>query len=165
MRRVFDYLRKVGLVGPRLATTDVKGASGKEVNGDGQQHDQSSDKGDVEICVLDADDMLDNPALMIESYCKSVGIPFEPDMLLWDTDEDHAFARAAFEKWRGFHDDAIASKELKARTHVSTITLCIPRAQLTRINYRARVSNPKRNSMPNGARNTAKRGRRSFGKR
>lgn len=124
VRRVFDYLRKVGLVGPRVATTAAAaGENGvKEANGYHHHHHHHSNgtngtKGGVEICVVDADDLLDNPSLMIETYCKSVGIPFEPDMLRWDTEEDHAFARAAFEKWKGFHDDAIASKELTARTH------------------------------------------------
>ncbi|OKL64405.1 hypothetical protein UA08_01128 [Talaromyces atroroseus] len=118
VRRVFDYLRKVGLVGPRVATPVATGDGGDKRDGIvDHQHRPSSKKKGVEICVVDADDLLDNPSLMIETYCKSVGIPFEPEMLSWDTEEDHAFARAAFEKWKGFHDDAIASKELKARTH------------------------------------------------
>ncbi|EED22166.1 conserved hypothetical protein [Talaromyces stipitatus ATCC 10500] len=116
VRRVFDYLRSVGLIGPRVATTThAEDTANKQTNGTTHRHDNGSMG--VEICVIDADDLLDNPSLMIESYCKSVGIPFEPEMLRWDTEEDHAYARAAFEKWKGFHEDAIASKELKARTH------------------------------------------------
>lgn len=120
LRRVFDYLRKVGLVGPRVATSAIEDEANKANGVSDHHHRSNGKKGGVEICVVDADDLLDNPSLMIETYCKSVGIPFEPEMLRWDTEEDHAFARAAFEKWKGFHDDAIASKELKPREHVSS---------------------------------------------
>ncbi|KAF2203466.1 hypothetical protein GQ43DRAFT_447392 [Delitschia confertaspora ATCC 74209] len=108
LRRFFDYLRSIGQVGPRVAgqpqTNGADGVSGSASEG-------------VEICVIDADDMLDNPSGMIEAYCKSTGIKYEPEMLKWDNEEDHRVAKAAFEKWKGFHDDAINSTELKARAH------------------------------------------------
>lgn len=106
LRRHFDYLRETGLVGPRVATRP-------ELSGDAEK--QSS----IEICVIDADDMLDEPAKTIEAFCNSVGLPYNPQMLLWDTEEDHAVARDAFEKWRGFHNDAIESRALEQRVHVS----------------------------------------------
>jgi hypothetical protein len=109
LRRHFDYLRETGLVGPRVATRP-------ELSGDAK-----SDSG-VEICVIDADDMLDEPAKTLEAFCKSVGLPYNPEMLLWDTEEDHAVARNAFEKWRGFHNDAIESKALEQRVHVSLLS-------------------------------------------
>ncbi|EHA27066.1 hypothetical protein ASPNIDRAFT_205440 [Aspergillus niger ATCC 1015] len=71
----------------------------------------------AEICVVDADDMLQKPAPMIEAFCRSVGLEYTPDMLCWDTEEDHQVARDKFEKWRGFHNDAIESKGLVARKH------------------------------------------------
>lgn len=108
LRRLFDYLRAEGLVGPRLAGESANGTNG----------DHGKDSG-VEICVLDADDVLDNPTGMIEAYCKSTGIPYEPEMLKWDGEYHQKYAREAFEKWRGWHEDAINSDELKARTHVS----------------------------------------------
>jgi len=45
----------------------------------------------------------------------------KPEMLIWDTEEAHQQARDAFEKWKGFHDDAINSTSLKPRSadHVS----------------------------------------------
>jgi hypothetical protein len=73
----------------------------------------------VDITLIDADDMLDAPYAMIEKYCKSVGITFSPDMLNWDNEIDQSNAKAAFEKWRGFHDDAIDSTELRPRKSVS----------------------------------------------
>ncbi|KAF2120246.1 P-loop containing nucleoside triphosphate hydrolase protein [Lophiotrema nucula] len=109
LRRLFDYLRAEGQVGPHFAGEAQNGTNG--VN---------RGSGGVEICVIDADDLLDNPSGIIEAYCKSVGIPYEPEMLTWDNEEDQKNAKEAFEKWKGFHDDAIDSKELKARTHKKT---------------------------------------------
>jgi hypothetical protein len=106
VRRVFEYLRSIGAVGPRIsgqAAVDAK--EGGETG--------------VEICVVDADDLLDNPAGMIEAYCKSVGLEYTPEMLKWESEEDHRVAKEAFEKWKGFHEDAIESTELKPRLHVS----------------------------------------------
>jgi hypothetical protein len=40
-------------------------------------------------------------------------------MLQWDSEIDHAVAKDKFEKLRGFHDDALGSEGLQARTHVS----------------------------------------------
>ncbi|KAH8815872.1 P-loop containing nucleoside triphosphate hydrolase protein [Xylogone sp. PMI_703] len=98
LRRVFDFLRSVGQVGPQLAGED------KELR-----------DGEVRITVIDADDLLDDPVGIIKAYCKEVGLEYDPGMLVWDTDEDHNRAKAAFEKWKGFHDDAINSTSLKPR--------------------------------------------------
>lgn len=95
------------MVGPRIATRATE--TGTEQKG--------ADSG-IEICMIDADDMLDKPAETIEAFCKSVGLEYSPEMLSWDTEEDHRFARDVFEKWRGFHNDAIESKGLVARTQV-----------------------------------------------
>ena len=116
VRRVFDYLRGIGQVGPEVAAfaTNEDAVSGSTANG--------AENGSVEICVIDADDLLDNPMGIIQAYCKSVGIDYSPQMLKWDNEEDHRIAKEAFEKWKGFHDDAITSTELKPRAHVSIRT-------------------------------------------
>ncbi|KAJ5970250.1 uncharacterized protein N7479_000168 [Penicillium vulpinum] len=106
LRRHFDYLLESGLIGPQVAT---------RADLDAQAEPQATSG--VEICVIDADDMLDEPAKTIEAFCSSVGLPYNPEMLTWDTEVDHAAARNAFEKWRGFHNDAIESKALVQRTH------------------------------------------------
>jgi len=103
LRRFFDYTREVGMVGHRIV-----GQSNGAVNGD-------ADK--PEICMIDADDLLDDPEGVLRAYCKSIGLEFSLDMLNWDNDEDQERAKAAFEKWKGFHEDAIDSKDLKPRTH------------------------------------------------
>lgn len=111
LRRVFDYLRVVGQVGPKIASQDV------HVNGS-----PNNSASAVEICVVDADDLLDDPAGIIAAYCKSVGIGYHEQMLSWDSEEDQKQAREAFEKWKGFHEDALNSCDLKPRKHVSNPT-------------------------------------------
>lgn len=103
LRVFFDYLRNAGQIGPKRA---------------GEAGSNGPSDGGVEICVIDADDLLDNPSGIIEAFCKSTGIPYEPEMLIWDTEEDQAIAKEAFEKWKGFHEDALDSDRLRARTHV-----------------------------------------------
>jgi hypothetical protein len=120
VRRVFDYLRKIGQVGPRHADDTDSNAHAKETNEitNGHNSGQAEREG-VEICVVDADDLLDDPEGILEKFCKSVDLKYEPEMLNWDNDEDQTRAKKAFEKWPGFHEDAINSKNLKPRTHVS----------------------------------------------
>ena len=78
-RRVFDYLRNEGIVGPKVA--------GQEANGNGATNGHKDNQ--VEICVIDADDLLEQPEPIMRKFCASVGIEFEPSMLEWDTPEDH----------------------------------------------------------------------------
>lgn len=118
VRRVFDYLVTTGLVGPNFAG-DPDDGSVKSAGSDGADSAGSSNgHSDIpDICVIDADDLLDNPKEMIEAYCKTVGLDYDPDMLHWEDEENQRRAKNAFEKWRGFHEDAINSTELRARTH------------------------------------------------
>lgn len=113
LRRLFDFLRAEGQIGPKFA-----GAKGMDSNDQVNGH-----TGDVEICVIDADDLLDNPSGMVEAFCKTTGIEWDPGMLQWDSDQDQAVAKAAFEKWKGFHEDALDSDRLRPRTHVSFFLL------------------------------------------
>ncbi|KAL9013511.1 MAG: hypothetical protein Q9173_001796 [Seirophora scorigena] len=107
LRRVFDYLLSEGQVGPKIAG---QGESNGHVLSNGFTQE-------VEVCVIDADDLLDNPTGTVEAYCKSVGLDYDPKMLKWDTEEEQQQAKDAFEKWPGFHEDVMNSKELKARGH------------------------------------------------
>jgi hypothetical protein len=107
LRRFFDYCKDTGIVGPKICGQEDNGAVAKPNS--------------VEICVMDADDLLDDPEGMLRHYCASVGIEFDQGMLNWDTEEEHQAAKDAFEKWNGFHEDAIHSKDLKPRATVSII--------------------------------------------
>ncbi|KAL9077559.1 MAG: hypothetical protein Q9157_003336 [Trypethelium eluteriae] len=114
LRCLFDYLRQSGQVGPKMA-------DGPSSNRDWAIDIGGSGKNAVEICVLDADDVLDNPAGMVEAFCKAVGIRYDPGMLNWDNEEDQRFAQEAFEKWLGFHDDALNSKGLSPRLYKKNV--------------------------------------------
>ena len=109
LRLLFDFLVKSGQIGPRIAG---KGDRSHKLDASNVVNEQ------VEICVIDADDLLDNPNGIVEAFCKSVGIKYSSMMLKWDDEETQRHARQTFEKWKGFHEDAIESKELRPRTHV-----------------------------------------------
>lgn len=115
LRRVFDFLVKEGQVGPALAKSSAHTPD--------QAKSQTLKEGEVTITVIDADDLLDNPEGIVEAYCKEVGIDYTPEMLIWESEESHQKAVNAFEKWRGFHEDAINSTSLKPRAagHVSSL--------------------------------------------
>ncbi|CAK7274650.1 hypothetical protein SEPCBS57363_006272 [Sporothrix epigloea] len=87
LRQLFDYLRKQGIVDSN------------------------------EITIIDADDLLDRPAAGVEAFCKAVGLDFRPEMLQWGGDSaSQQHVSKAFEKWTGWHNDALASTGLQART-------------------------------------------------
>lgn len=115
LRRFFDYCKDSGIVGPKICGQEDNGAVAKP--------------GSVEICVLDADDLLDDPEGMLRHYCASVGIEFDMSMLNWDSEAEHQHAKDAFEKWNGFHEDAIHSKDLKPRATVSATQCGTPSRQ------------------------------------
>ncbi|KAL2818350.1 hypothetical protein BJX63DRAFT_71956 [Aspergillus granulosus] len=129
MRRFFEYLRREGMIGPHVATREedaddilsLASSDGNSTNGSVVSHQKPVGEPGAEvgqeICVVDADEMLDSPAAMMEAFCRSVGIEYTPEMLHWDNEGDHGYAKEAFEKWKGFHNDAIDSKGLTARKH------------------------------------------------
>ncbi|KPI42757.1 uncharacterized protein AB675_1995 [Cyphellophora attinorum] len=112
LRQMFDFLRATGQVGPRLAGKGGHDEDNGENGGPVQAKDNNTD-----ICVVDADDLLDNPEGIVRGFCDAVGLEFSTRMLNWDNEEDQLRAEQAFEKWRGFHEDALESKDLKPRKH------------------------------------------------
>lgn len=120
VRRMFDYLVASGLVGPSFAAGNESGRISDGVKGINGTNGADAVVETPDICVIDADDLLDYPQEMIEAYCNTVGLEYKADMLHWEDDENQKRAKVAFEKWKGFHEDAIDSTELRARTHVST---------------------------------------------
>ncbi|KAL7947329.1 P-loop containing nucleoside triphosphate hydrolase protein [Trichoderma barbatum] len=68
------------------------------------------------ITAIDADDLLDKPEPVIREYCARIGIDFKPQMLEW-SEEDRKHAQDMFAKWNGFHDDALKTSCLQARSH------------------------------------------------
>lgn len=104
LRRLFDYLREQRIIGPSVA-------------GRGPAPGTKTGEGEIPITVLDADDLLDKPEEAIRAFCEHTNIPFSPTMLQWDNEEDQKRVTEAFAKWNGWHNDAINSKGLTARTH------------------------------------------------
>ncbi|MCJ1416410.1 hypothetical protein MMC32_002745 [Xylographa parallela] len=115
LRRLFDYLRSLGAIGPNVAGQTENKTDHKEA---------SEPAGKVQICVIDADDLLDRPNEIVETFCESVGMKYDPAMLVWDSEEDLRHAKQDFAKWNGFHEDALASSSLKPRQHVSSPGPC-----------------------------------------
>lgn len=111
LRRLFDYLLDQGIIGPAKA--------GDEAPLDEALNDTSSEQGGASdrcsITVIDADDLLNNPEAILKTYCKEVGIDYSPAMLQWGDEDNQQYAAKAFEKWYGFHHDAIDSTCLRPR--------------------------------------------------
>ncbi|KAI3394166.1 hypothetical protein diail_3176, partial [Diaporthe ilicicola] len=107
LRRLFDYLLDQGIIGPAKA--------GDEAPLDEALNDSEREPNSCSITVIDADDLLNNPEAILRTYCKEVGIDYSPAMLQWGDDDNQQYASKAFEKWYGFHHDAIDSTCLKPR--------------------------------------------------
>ncbi|MCJ1397316.1 hypothetical protein MMC11_000508 [Xylographa trunciseda] len=108
LRRLFDYLRSLGEIGPHVAGQADRTTGHEEAPEPAKK---------ARICVIDADDLLDNPNKVVETFCESVGLKYDPAMLVWDSEEDLRRARQDFAKWKGFHEDALTSTSLKPRQH------------------------------------------------
>ncbi|KAL8652099.1 MAG: hypothetical protein Q9226_004403 [Calogaya cf. arnoldii] len=65
--------------------------------------------------LIDADDLLAQPQNVLHHVCTHLEIPYDESMLEWRSDEDHAFAAGLFEKFAGYHEDALNSTGLVAK--------------------------------------------------
>ncbi|KAK9766311.1 hypothetical protein K7432_004687 [Basidiobolus ranarum] len=54
---------------------------------------------DQPAIVVDADDLCDNPAKVMETYCDSIGVRFVETMVEWKPSKVHQFS-----KWQGWYD-------------------------------------------------------------
>lgn len=120
LRRLFDYLLAQNIIGPAKAGSPVPVDEALNDGSGSESGDEGAGTGAprrAAITVIDADDLLQHPEAILKVYCKEVGIDYTPAMLEWGDDENQAFAAKAFEKWYGFHHDAIDSRCLKPRAH------------------------------------------------
>lgn len=62
--------------------------------------------------LIDAHDLLHDPHAIIESLCTHLSLPYSPEMLEWPDKDDHDFAESLFQKYAGYHEDALHSKGL-----------------------------------------------------
>jgi len=118
LRRLFEFLRSTRQVGPDVAGQGLgpNGSANGDTNGTSNGH-LGYDPPHAEICVIDADDLLDDPEGIVRQFCDSVDLEYDPSMLVWDSDEDYQNAHKAFEKWNGWHNDVLESDSLKPRVH------------------------------------------------
>jgi len=128
LRRFFDFARASGLI-RNTTSEEPNGTTNGNTNGNTNGHTNGHTNGYTnghavngedaipEICLVDADDLLDDPESIIKQYCQHTGLEYNPSMLTWDNEEDQHRAKTAFEKWKGFHEDAINSKDLRPRKH------------------------------------------------
>ncbi len=104
LRALFDYLLQEGLIS------------------------KNPKDGGLKVTVVDADDLLAAPEAVVKRFCEDVGLDFDEGMLGWGDAEGQKVAEQAFEKWNGFHEDAIGSTGLRARVgvRVSSFSLSPP---------------------------------------
>lgn len=119
------------------------------------------------VCLIDADDLIAQPAKITERYCKYIGIDYRPEMLRWDTDEDKAHADEIFASpmWIAFHRDALESTGFNARPHIK-VSVRIPffyvergRRGFALTLSLSSVQKPPRRRTSHGGRNSARRAR------
>ncbi|EPS41271.1 hypothetical protein H072_4796 [Dactylellina haptotyla CBS 200.50] len=101
LRVLFEYLIKEKVI--KHPSLETNGVANGESNGVRKPY---------EVCVIDADDLLDNPKEVIKRFCEMTGIEFYEGMLEWGANE----GCESFDKWKGFHEDAIGSSGLRPRT-------------------------------------------------
>ncbi|KAL8836440.1 MAG: hypothetical protein Q9170_002928 [Blastenia crenularia] len=77
---------------------------------------RTSSAPDGQPILIDADDLLANPEAIIRSVCDRLSFPFSSSMLSWPSKEDHDFAYSLFEKYAGYHQDALDSTGLEPKT-------------------------------------------------
>jgi hypothetical protein len=72
----------------------------------------------VEPIVVDADDLEDDPAGIVNAYCKALGIPFIPRSLSWESGQQDEW-----EIWKDWHKDAARSTGIRKNMEQFAVTV------------------------------------------
>jgi hypothetical protein len=75
-------------------------------------------EGDYDICVVDAEELMENPDKVMSAYCRKNGIPYHESILHWDKTEDQERAASVIDRWGflvTFHKAVLQSKGLRAK--------------------------------------------------
>lgn len=70
--------------------------------------------------VVDADDLLDYPNEILQSYCEAVGLEYEENMTSWEPGPV-----PEWDVWAGWHEDALKSSGFKARVKKNRSRACV----------------------------------------
>ncbi|KAK8013653.1 hypothetical protein PG991_009246 [Apiospora marii] len=106
LRRMFDYLLGQGLFPGGGGSKDTTNIDGGE---------RRWDYAMMQSCVMDAEDLLEHPERVIQTFCRYIGLDYQSSILQWDNKEDDDQAAQVFATWTAFHRDAIESRRLQAR--------------------------------------------------
>lgn len=69
--------------------------------------------------VVDADDLLDYPNEILQSYCEAVGLEYEENMTSWEPGPV-----PEWDTWAGWHEDALKSSGFKPRVKKNRSRAC-----------------------------------------
>jgi hypothetical protein len=111
LRRLFDYLRSEELVGNSIADP-----SRKDPPEPLRTSTVGSDNRGGDICLVDAEYLLERPEAVIAAYCQITGIAYEPEMLRWEECQDQERAKGIIDRWGVdvyFHKAALESKTIQ----------------------------------------------------
>ena len=78
-------------------------------------HSSQPTSEDDQPILIDAEDLLADPDTVINSLCSRLGIPYSHSMLEWPSQEDHDYAMSLFQKYAGYHQDALNSTALQSK--------------------------------------------------
>lgn len=59
--------------------------------------------------IIDADELVANPAGVLEAFCQAMGLPWEPDRMMHWEPADQETVDYFNQSWKGWHDHALAS--------------------------------------------------------
>jgi hypothetical protein len=117
LRRLFDYLRSEELIGPGIADPSRKDPTGR-----GRTGNLPSDNRGGEICLVEAECLLERPEAVVAAYCQVTGVVYEPEMLRWEECHDQERAKGIINRWGVdiyFHKAALESKTIQHSAQVS----------------------------------------------
>lgn len=99
LRCLFDYLKSEKLIGSH----------------DPLQNGAKSKEPPVQICLVDAEDLLRQPEAIMKAYCKSTGISYDASMRQWGDLQDQEKAAKIINRWgfeAYFHRQVLDSTSL-----------------------------------------------------
>jgi hypothetical protein len=99
-----------GMLSPDIAAAGSASSAGKEPG--------------KRICIIDADDFLNDPQGTVSAFCAAVNAPYHEDMLSFDRPGDQQRAEEAFRKFGAFHDTALKHNKIISRPKVSFTFFC-----------------------------------------